>query len=66
MISTLSELEEKIEILEKFQKSNNPFLKTIQLFMKRKKFTEMWVCLDINCDLYKPTYPLKKDWYSIP
>jgi len=41
LISTLSELEEKIEILEKFQKSNNPFLKTIQLFMKRKKFTEM-------------------------
>ncbi|KKN27464.1 hypothetical protein LCGC14_0864360 [marine sediment metagenome] len=37
----LSEFEEKIEILEKFQKSNNPFLKTIQLFIKRNKFTEM-------------------------
>lgn len=36
----LSELEKKIN-LEKFQKSNNPFLKTVQLFIKRKEFPEM-------------------------
>ena len=36
----LSELEKKIK-LEKFQKSNNAFLKTIQLFIKRKEFSEM-------------------------
>jgi len=36
----LSELEKKIN-LEKFQKSNNSFLKTVQLSIKRKKFPEM-------------------------
>lgn len=36
----LLELEKKIN-LEKFQKSNNSFLKTIQLFVKRKEFPEM-------------------------
>jgi len=35
----LSELE-KIN-LEKFQKSYNPYIKTIQLFIKRKKFSKM-------------------------